>query len=136
MRGGGRSKSHKGSPGADSVRALKADMTAIYNAPDTIINVLERMTPDERTQTYILINERNQRIRDNGEIEHNEFNPLFRKLFNKIFHERYNEEAQTARKNMVKRMIPGADSLDGGKTRRNRRRRNRRSLKRKHSRRR
>jgi hypothetical protein len=137
MRGGGRSKSHQGSPGAKSVRALNADRTAIYNAPDTIINVLEGMTPDERTQTYILINERNQRIRDNGEIEHNEFNPLFRTLFNKIFHKRYNEEAQTAREIMVKHMIPADLDLDGGKTRRNRRRRrNRRSLKRKHSRRR
>jgi len=86
MRGGTRSN---GRIFPASVHALRADITAIYNAPDTIINVLERMTPDERTQTYILINERNQRIRDNGEIEHNEFNPLFRKLFNKIFHERY-----------------------------------------------
>ena len=110
------------------------------------INALEQMTPDERINTYIFINER---IGDN--VEHlNEFNPLFRKLFNEIFHERYNEEAQTARKIMVSRMrVPGVihiagfdashadiNGLDGGKTQRNRRRRNRRSLKRKHSRRR
>lgn len=110
-------------------------------ARHAILDALNPMTPDERINTYILINERNG---DNGENE--EYNPLFRKRFNEIFHERYNEEALRAREIMASRMVvPGTvhiagfsalntdiNRLDGGKTRRNRRRRrNRRSLKRK-----
>jgi len=121
-----------------SVRRLMADRIA----RNAILDALNPMTPDERINTYILINERNG---DNGENE--EYNPLFRKRFNEIFHERYNEEALRAREIMVSRMVvPGTvhiagfnasnadiNGMDGGKTRHNRRRRRnrRRSLKRK-----
>jgi hypothetical protein len=110
-------------------------------ARHAILDALNPMTPDERKNTYILINERS------GENE--EYNPLFRKRFNEIFHESFNEDALRAREIMVSRMVvPGTvhvegfhasnadiNRLDGGKTRRNRRlRRNRRrSLKRKYS---
>jgi hypothetical protein len=112
---------------------------------NTILDKLNPMTPDERINTYILINERNG---DDGENE--EYNPLFIKLFNEIFHESFNEDALSAREIMASRMVvPGTvhiagfsalntdiNRLGGGKTRRNRRHRGRRSLKRKHSRRR
>jgi hypothetical protein len=105
-----------------------------------IFNALQRMTPDERVEQYIVVNETTPE--DENDI---------RLMFNKIFHEYFNADALKAREIMVNRMrVPGTvhvegfhasnadiNSLDGGKTRRNRRRRrNRRSLKRKHSRRR
>lgn len=125
MRGGGRSKSHKGSPGAVSVRALKAEAHAAAKDKE-IADALKTMTSDERIHTYISMNERHVDEDDEEVIA-----PQFRKRFNEIFHKDYNEDAQIAREIMANRMEPGP--FAGGKTRRNRRRRGRRSLKRKHS---
>jgi hypothetical protein len=134
MRGGGRSNSHQGSPGAESVRALNADRTAIYNAPETILNQLKQMTPDDRIRIYLLVNER---TKNEDEFKEFSFTPQFRTRFNETFHKEYNDEALIAREIMVGHMEPVPFAGEGGKTRRNRRRRrNRRSLKRKHSRRR
>ena len=133
MRGGGRSK-HKRSPGAESVRELNANMMAIYNAPETILNQLKQMTPDDRIRIYLLVNER---TKNEDEFKEFSFTPQFRKRFNETFHKKYNDEALIARETMVRHMEPVSFAGEGGKTRRNRRRRrNRRSLKRKHSRRR